>query len=242
LRITRIYYPGSISSGETLTLPANASHHLIRVLRYKKSTSVALFNGQGGEYKAFLLNEDPKAARLNIQHYVEINRESPLKTILAQGVSRNEHMDATIQKATELGVSEIIPVICERSATIKKERMNKKLDRWNQIVISACEQSGRNILPVLHDISTFDQALKHVSTVTRLVMDPTAAQGIRTIEQHTGPISVLCGPEGGLSETEIDTACKAGYKRTRFGPRVLRTETAGPASISALQVLWGDMG
>jgi len=201
-----------------------------------------VFNGQGGEYTAVLLDDDPKAARLNVQHYVEINRESPLNTILVQGISRNEHMDVTIQKATELGVSEIIPVICERSATFKKQRISKKLERWHQIVISACEQSGRNLLPLLHEISTFDQVLKHVPGVIRLVMDPTAAQGINTIEQCTGPVSVLCGPEGGLSETEIDAACKAGYKRTTFGPRVLRTETAGPACISALQVLWGDMG
>ena len=242
LRNTRIYYPGSIKTGETLTLPANASHHLIRVLRYKKKSILTVFNGQHGEFSATLLNEDPKAARLDIHHFIETNRESPLKIILIQGVSRSEHMDVTIQKSTELGVTEIIPVICERSLKIKKERINKKLERWNQIAINACEQSGRNILPAVHEISTFDEALEPASDATRLVMDPTAAQGIRAFKQSISPVTILCGPEGGLSEPEIDAACNAGYKKIAFGPRVLRTETAGPACISALQVLWGDMG
>ena len=201
-----------------------------------------MFNGQCGEYTAALSNEDPKAARLDIQYFTETSRESSLQIILVQGVSRSEHMDATIQKATELGATEIVPVICERSLHIKKERLNKKLERWNQIAVSACEQSGRNLLPQLHEITAFDAALKHVSGVIRLVLDPAATQGLRSIEQRTGPVAILCGPEGGLSEAEIDAACKAGYKKIAFGPRVLRTETAGPACISALQVLWGDMG
>ena len=131
LRRTRIFYPGSINSNDTLTLPVNASHHLIRVLRYKKDTAITVFNGQGGEYSAVLLNENPKATQLSVRRYTDIDRESQLKTILLQGVSRGDHMDTTIQKATELGASQIVPIICERSVNINKARISKKLDRWH---------------------------------------------------------------------------------------------------------------
>jgi len=242
LRITRIYYQGSITTGEILTLPANTSHHLIRVLRCRTNTAVIVFNGDGGEYTAILLNDDPRAATIRIQSFDNTIRESTLRIILIQGVSRGEHMDTTIQKATELGAAEIIPVICERSSNIKKHRISKKLERWNQIAISASEQSGRNLLPILHEVSMLDEVINHVAGAYRLVLDPTAAYGIKSIAQITGPVCILCGPEGGLSEQEIAATSKAGYTRITFGPRVLRTETAGPAFISALQVLWGDMG
>ena len=242
MRKTRIFYPGSININDTLTLPANASHHLIRVLRYKKDTAITVFNGQGGEYSAILLNENPKATQLSLRRYTDIHRESQLTTILLQGVSRGDHMDTTIQKATELGASEIVPIICERSVNINKTRINKKLDRWHQILISACEQCGRNLLPRLHEISTLEAVLESASGATRLMLDPAAAGGVNSIAPHQDTVCILCGPEGGLTEREIDAAEKAGYIGIAFGPRVLRTETAGPAFISALQTLWGDMG
>ena len=242
MRTTRIYLDNSITTGETLALSASASNHLVRVLRCKKDSAVTVFNGEGGEFSATLLNEDPKAASVIINSFVDINRESPLQIRLIQGVSRSEHMDTTIQKATELGVSEIVPVICERSANIKRERASKKYERWNQIAISACEQSGRNLLPAIHQATTFDKAINEASTDIRLVLDPTAAKGINDIKPDITTICILSGPEGGLSEQEIKTASDAGYYRIKFGPRILRTETAAPAVISALQTLWGDMG
>jgi len=242
LRITRIYYHGNITTGEILTLPASTSHHLIRVLRCKTNAVVTVFNGEGGEFTATLYNEDPKAAKIHIKSFDNTIRESTLRVILIQGISRGEHMDTTIQKATELGTAEIVPVICERSINIKRQRISKKLERWNQIAISACEQSGRDLLPIIHQVSMLDEAINDVAGANRLVLDPTAADGIKTIAQKSGPVCILCGPEGGLSEQEIATSNKAGYTRITFGPRVLRTETAGPAFITALQVLWGDMG
>lgn len=223
-------------------MPANASHHLIRVLRCKKNEAITVFNGQRGEFSAILRNQDPRSAKISIQRFDSINRESPLRAVLLQGLSRGEHMDITIQKATELGAAEIIPVVCERSIGIKKHRISKKLARWNQIAISACEQSGRNILPLLHNVSSFDEAIEKLTDACRLVLDPDATPGISKLEKLTGTICILCGPEGGLSDKEIDAACKIGYQRIAFGPRVLRTETAGPAFITALQALWGDMG
>jgi 16S rRNA (uracil1498-N3)-methyltransferase len=242
LRKTRIYYPKSINLGETLTLSATASHHLIRVLRYKANTAVTVFNGKGGEFSAVLLDNNPKAAQLQILDCANTDRESPLRIKLLQGISRNEHMDTTIQKTTELGVVDIVPVICERSASIKPNRIDKKLERWNQIAISACEQCGRNKLPKVHRATPFDQAICDDSSACKLALDPTATEGIMTQKHCADTVSIFCGPEGGLSDREISAACDAGYRNINFGPRILRTETAGAALVAALQVIWGDMG
>ena len=242
MRTTRIYYDSSITTGKTLTLPADASNHLVRVLRCKQDSAVVVFNGNGGEYSATLLNQDPRAAKVIINSFIDTGRESPLHIILIQGLSRSEHMDTTIQKATELGVAEIIPVICERSVHMNEDRARKKLERWHQIAISACEQSCRNVLPGVHEVTGLEPAINTVTAGTKLVLDPAAADGITCIQHSNTKICVLSGPEGGLSEQEINTCADAGYHRIRLGPRVLRTETAAPAFISALQTLWGDMG
>jgi 16S rRNA (uracil1498-N3)-methyltransferase len=151
-------------------------------------------------------------------------------------------MDISIQKATELGVTEIIPVICQRSTQLNKNRTVKKHERWNQIAISACEQSGRNLLPRIHQLTPLDKAINEVAASTRLVLDPGATPGLKSIGLNNTSICILSGPEGGLSQQEINTSSDAGYNRINFGPRILRTETAGPAMITALQTLWGDMG
>lgn len=242
MRTTRIYLNSNITTGETLTLSADASNHLVRVLRCKKSSIVTLFNGEGGEFSATLLDEDPRSASVIINNFTDNNRESPLSISLIQGLSRSEHMDITIQKATELGVTEIIPVICQRSANLNKNRTGKKQQRWNQIAISACEQSGRNLLPRIHQLTPLDKAINEVTASTRLVLDPGAMQGLKSIGINNTSICILSGPEGGLSQQEINTSSDAGYNRVNFGPRILRTETAGPAIITALQTLWGDMG
>jgi 16S rRNA (uracil1498-N3)-methyltransferase len=242
LRTTRIYLNSSITTGETLALPANASNHLVRVLRCRKNSAVTIFNGEGGEYSATLLDENPRSASVIINSFSDNNRESPLSISLIQGLSRSEHMDTTIQKATELGVTEIIPVVCERSTYIKKDRTSKKHERWNQIAISACEQSGRNLLPTLFEVTELETAINEATASTKLVLDPNALQSVKNIELNDASICILSGPEGGLSEQEINTSSDAGYNRVNFGPRILRTETAGPAIITALQTLWGDMG
>lgn len=213
----------------------------MRVLRCKKGSIVTLFNGEGGEFSATLLDEDPRSASVMINSFTEKNRESHLYITLMQGLSRSEHMDISIQKATELGVTEIIPVICQRSTNLNKNRTDKKQQRWNQIAISACEQSGRNLLPRIHQLTPLDKAINEVAASTRLVLDPGATQGLKNIGINTS-ICILSGPEGGLSQQEISASSDAGYNRVNFGPRILRTETAGPAIITALQTLWGDMG
>jgi 16S rRNA (uracil1498-N3)-methyltransferase len=224
------------------TLPASASNHLVRVLRFRKGSIITVFNGNGGEYNCTLLNENPKAADVIVNDYLDTNRESPMRITLIQGLSRSEHMDLTIQKATELGVTEILPVSCERSIGMKDDRALKKLERWKQIAISACEQSCRNRLPKMREISSLEDGLSRVQADIKIVLDPEASVGIRHIDQHAASVCILSGPEGGLSVTELDVAARAGYNRIRFGPRILRTETAAPALIAVLQTLWGDMG
>lgn len=242
MRSTRIYYEGGIRTGAELTLPPGASNHLVRVLRSRPGFELTVFNGKGGEFNAVLLTEDPKAARVEITGFVDSDRESSLHITLVQGLSRGEHMDTSIQKATELGVSEIIPVSCERSLTIRKERGARKHARWQQIAISACEQSGRTIVPVVHESTVFGQAVSNVAAGMKLVMDPAAGNRLRGIEPREPSVCILCGPEGGLTDQEIDHATAHGFIKISTGPRILRTETAGPALIAALQTLWGDMG
>lgn len=242
MRTTRIYINSSINTGETLTLPVNASNHLVRVLRCRKNSAITLFNGKGGEFSATLLDDNPKSTCVLINSFSDIDRASPLRITLIQCLSRGEHMDLTIQKATELGVSEIIPVLCERSTYIKKERSFKKQQRWNQIAISACEQSGRNLLPGLHAITEFETAVNEAAAGTNLVLDPNAAQSLKNIANNDATVCIISGPEGGFSQQEINLCSAAGYNSISLGPRILRTETAAPAIISALQALWGDMG
>lgn len=214
----------------------------MRVLRCKKGSAIVVFNGQGGEYTGTLLNDDPRSAVIDIGKFIETSRESPLRITLLQGISRSEHMDTTIQKATELGVAEIIPVITERSMAMQHERARKKHARWQQIAISACEQSGRNVLPALNEASELRSAIGQAAAGCKLVLDPAADASLHNIDFDGAAVCVLCGPEGGLSEQEIMLAAAAGYSKIKMGPRILRTETAGPAMISALQALWGDMG
>lgn len=243
MRSTRIYLDSSISPGETYTLPANASNHLVRVLRQKRDSIITIFNGSGGEYACTLLNENPKAAEILVNDFVDLDRESPVQITLIQGLSRSEHMDLTVQKATELGISEIIPATCERSINMKQDRARRKLERWHQIAVSACEQSGRNLLPRLHEVCRLDQALKRSNTAgIKIVLDPTAESGLKHIDQQPESICILSGPEGGLSDQELNISFDAGFNRIRFGPRILRTETAAPALVAVLQTIWGDMG
>jgi 16S rRNA (uracil1498-N3)-methyltransferase len=201
-----------------------------------------VFNGEGGEFSATLVDDDPKSVSVTLTSFSDTDRESPLQISLIQGISRSEHMDTTIQKATELGIAEIIPVFCQRSTGLKKNQSGKKQQRWHQIAVSACEQSGRNRLPIILQAMPLEQAINRITAGTRLVLDPLAATGIKGIDHHDASVCMISGPEGGLTECEISIACDAGYHRVKFGPRVLRTETAAPAFISAIQTLWGDMG
>ena len=242
MRITRIYHHGDLSEGANIKLSPAASSHLVRVLRSKAGTPLVLFNGQGGEYQATLINESNKAAEVEVTAFCDIDRESQLDITLLQCISRSDRMDTTIQKATELGVKTIVPVTSERSAHINKSSLNKKSERWTQIAISACEQSGRTTLPVIQGIIDFDSAINMTKTELKLVLDPTATTRLGELQGEINSLAFLSGPEGGLSDEEIRRARDAGYTGIKLGERVLRTETAAPACIAAVQTLWGDLG
>ncbi|MGB5396993.1 MAG: 16S rRNA (uracil(1498)-N(3))-methyltransferase [Gammaproteobacteria bacterium] len=242
MRITRIYYSGNLSAGTTLRLDKSASHHLVRVLRMKPGASIIVFNNTAYEYECELLDDNQSATSIRVNAQQECHTESCLRIHLLQGVSRGDRMDISIQKATELGVDMITPVICNRTnISFDVQRSKKKREHWQQVIISACEQSGRSQLAKLPAITAFEQALQASPQQLKLVLDPTASTSLRSL-QPDNTIALLIGPEGGLTESEIEQAKQAGFIGVSLGPRVLRTETAGIAAISALQVLWGDAG
>lgn len=173
-----------------------------------------------------------------------VSTESPLSLHLLQAVSKGERMDLVIQKAVELGVREITPVLTERCVVrLKGSRAEKRHRHWREIIINACEQCGRNRLPLLHHITPVEKVLDEPSGGLKLVLDPSAASSIGALASpRDGEVHLLIGPEGGLSDWELDQATLHGFTAVRLGPRILRTETAALASLSALQVLWGDLG
>ena len=246
MRISRLYHPQQLSCGEETTLTAEASGHLVKVLRTRAGSPVVLFNGDGYDYQATTLDENARKTRVVIEAKIEKANESNLDITLIQGLSRHDRMDATIQKSIELGVNRIIPVLCQRSnAKLDASKREKKLSHWRKIAISACEQSGRSIIPGILEIITLSELCSHKADclhagAERLLLDPESGTGLKNIDLEGNSIEILIGPEGGLNAEEISQLADTGFTRIGFGPRILRTETAGPAVISALQTLWGD--
>ncbi|WP_028080580.1 16S rRNA (uracil(1498)-N(3))-methyltransferase [Solimonas soli] len=231
-----------LRSGASLRLPEGAFRHLVQVLRLRAGDSFIAFDGRGGEYRAELVEVGKREASAKLLAFDEVDRESPLDLTLAQCVSKGERMDYTLQKAVELGVTRIVPLLSSRSVVrLDAERWDKKLEHWRGIVVSACEQSGRTAVPPVADISAlpawFDAEGAHG---TRLTLDPLAHHSLHQLPAPNGPLTLLVGPEGGLSDHELERARAAGYIGVRMGPRVLRTETAGVAALAALQAMWGD--
>lgn len=242
MRIPRIYTPQPLNAGARITLDENAFSHAVRVLRLGTGDALALFNGQGGEYTAVLIEASRKQAIAEIQGFSDRETESPLNISLGQCISRGEKMDYTIQKAVELGVDSITPLFSERCGVrLDTERMERKIEHWQAIVIGACEQCGRNRVPTVHSPQTLTDWLTTCPPGLRLVLSPTATATLHDLAAPNAPLALLLGPEGGLTDAEIDAAIKSGFSGIRLGPRVLRTETAAVATLSAIQTLWGDL-
>ncbi len=242
MRIPRIYTPTALNSGNTIELDENAFNHAVRVLRLKQGDMLTLFNGNGGEYEAELTEVQKKRASANVGNFINNDCESPLPIILGQCISRGEKMDYTIQKAVELGVSEIVPLFSERCGVkLNQGRMGKRLRHWESVIISACEQCGRNQIPKLHEVLTLQEWQQRVDASLKLALDPTAVNSLATLTKPEKNVALLIGPEGGLTDAEINTVIKHGFTGMRLGPRILRTETAGLAAISTIQQLWGDL-
>lgn len=242
MRLTRIFHDGLIETGAIIRLAAGASHHLVRVLRQRRGANIRVFNGRGGEYLACLLDENPKHAELRIEEFIDCDTESSLQIRLLQGICRADRMDLIVQKAVELGVHGIVPVLCRRGSRLDSNGMVKKRERWRQIAISACEQSARTAVPEIHAAVSLEGAVEASTASLKLLLDPARGDGLKQLGANARSIDILTGPEGGLAPDEIQAAQDAGFRSLKFGPRVLRTETAGMAAIAACQLLWGDTG
>jgi 16S rRNA (uracil1498-N3)-methyltransferase len=240
VRIPRIYTDQPLAQGANLALEEGPSRHIARVLRMQAGRELILFNGTGGEFQAFVSEVSKRSVTVEVAELYPENRESPLRLELAIGLSRGERMDWVLQKATELGVTRIKPLLTERTEVkLSGERLDKKLQHWRQIIISACEQCQRNLLPELAAPQKLDQWLGDNCNALSLVLHHRDSRGL---PEGVAPESValLVGPEGGLSDSEIAQAREAGCAPLTLGPRVLRTETAPVAAISLVQYRWGD--
>ena len=243
MRCPRVYIDTPLSIGIDFSLPQHVTRHLVTVLRRKRGQTIHVFNGTGGCYLAEIVSQDKRSAIIKIIEFLDEECESPLKITLAQGISRGQHMDYTIQKSVELGVQRIVPILTEYgNVHLDEQRKQKRLEHWNKIIISACEQCGRNRLPELLNPVTISEWLSIDQSSVKLILEPTATENLKSSSAPEQSISVLLGPEGGFSDFEIEAAVAHGFRTVKFGPRVLRTETAAGAILTAIQTLWGDMG
>ena len=241
MRIPRIYTPHSLTVGQSLVLEDAAAHYLGKVLRMQPGRELVLFNGQGGEFQAQITDLGKKQVTLAIGEFSAADRESPLQLELAIGVSRGERMDWVLQKATELGVTRITPLLTERTEVkLAGERQDKKVQHWQHILISACEQCQRNILPLLSEPRDLDEWLAQVDAQHKFVLHHRDSSGLPD-DTTVASVALLIGPEGGLSDNEIERARVKDFAPLTLGPRVLRTETAPIAAISLVQYRWGDL-
>lgn len=237
----RFYVDFALSPDSVVELPDNVVRHL-NVLRVKNTEEIVLFNGNGKAYPALPEVLEKRRASVRILREEATDNESPLNITLVQAVSAAERMDFTLQKSVELGVAEIRPVISERCVVrLSGERAEKRVTRWQEIVVSACEQSGRNIVPKVLPLTTYVQDLQQLpQETTKLLMSLNRAQKLSDVRPQSGKVVFMVGPEGGWTEKEEQQAFDAGFQSVTLGKRVLRTETASLAAIAAMQTLWGD--
>ncbi|WP_371188373.1 16S rRNA (uracil(1498)-N(3))-methyltransferase [Thalassotalea maritima] len=238
----RFYQAGDYTVGQTITLSDDVFGHVIRVLRLKQGDTIYLFNGDGHDYQATLVEVSKKQAVADITQAIAIDNESPLSIHLGQGISRGDRMDFTLQKSVELGVTKITPLFTERCGVkLNAERLEKKRQQWQKIVISACEQSGRAVVPEVMPAISLQEWLAQPTASLKLNLHPKAQYSIGNLPHQASATRLLIGPEGGLSDDEISEANDSGFVDVLLGPRVLRTETAALAAITALQCKFGDM-
>jgi 16S rRNA (uracil1498-N3)-methyltransferase len=237
---SRIYQAAPLAIG-MLKLDEKASHHLARVLRASVGDEITVFNGEGGEYHAVIRAINKKNVEVELLSFTDRDAESPAAIYLAQGIARGEKMDFVIQKAVELGVTKIFPVITERcNVRLDQEREQKRMQHWQAVVISACEQSGRNRLPEVHAPLALNEWLSQITADKKFVLSPHVTEKLDKQQRHAS-VAVLIGPEGGLSSTEMSAAAQHGFEGLSLGPRVLRTETAALTALAVLQFAFGDM-
>jgi 16S rRNA (uracil1498-N3)-methyltransferase len=250
MRIPRIFLSTSLQEGINVELPPAATNHLIRVLRLPINAKLTVFNGDGGEYQASIVEIGKKSCVVAVGTYIDKTNESSLSIHLAQGIAHGDKMDFIIQKAVELGVTQITPLLTQfGDVRISGDRLAKRLQHWRNIVISACEQCGRNKIPIIWEPKPIINWLSASSEVTtadssnalRLILHPYAAEPLPSLSKPPQQLSLIIGPEGGFSDKEVKVALDYGCSPISLGPRILRTETASITAISIVQHLWGDL-
>jgi len=243
MRKTRVFVQAVLTIGEVARLEGEAAHHLGRVLKLRQGDIVQAFNGNGGYFESEIVGVEKRSMLIRPGRFINDDRESALDLTLAQGISRGRHMDYTIQKAVELGIRKIVPLVTEFSnVKLEADRARNRIDHWQKVIINACEQSGRSVFPRMTEPAALTEWVRTDTSSEKLVLHPDADRTISTIKAENPTITLLCGPEGGLSAAELDLARTRGYQVVSLGPRVLRTETAAVAAIVQCQSRWGDMG
>jgi len=244
MRIPRVHVDQPLGPGHEVLLPEQSGEHLARVLRLERGHPLILFNGDGCEYKATLASLAKRAVTAEVTAVQAVERESPLHLTLAQGIARGEKMDWILQKATELGVARIVPIVTERTEVkLDEERAERRVLHWTQVIAGACEQSGRTRLPQIEMPQRLDRWLTALENdaALRLALIPGGEMDARSLPAMSHGALLCVGPEGGFSDKDIAMLEQSRFHALRLGPRILRTETAGIAALAALQALWGDM-
>jgi 16S rRNA (uracil1498-N3)-methyltransferase len=243
MRLTRVYCDLPLAAGIEVALPETAAYHAVRVLRLRPGDALVVFDGRGADFRAEIASVAGGELRVKLLERLAALSESPLRITLVQAISRGERMDWTLQKATELGVHTIVPVLSARSVVRLDERQaESKLRHWRGIVIASCEQCGRSIVPELHPPQELRARIAGDARVgQRLVLSPNGPTALAGLTSVSSRVELLIGPEGGFDDAELDAAERVGYTPVRLGPRVLRTETAGIVALTVLQTLWGDL-
>ena len=238
MRIPRFHVAEGLRPGARIDLPDETAHHALRVLRLCDGDPLTLFDGRGGEYEARIVTATRSGVAVEIGEHQARERESPLSITLVQGLSSSDRMDLIIQKAVELGVAAIQPVLTAKSVVrLSNERGTAKLEHWQRVVIAACEQCGRNRIPDVHAAIALRQFNASESSA-RVLLSPRATKDLKDLAQERMTLAV--GPEAGFDPAEEDLLAQKGFVAARLGPRILRTETAALAALAALNALRGD--
>lgn len=243
MRIPRLYVDLPLSEHTTFDLPDSSFQHCCKVLRLKEDHPIIVFNGHGGQYQATLKNVQKRSAQFAVSTYSELHNESPLQITIGQSISRGERMDYAIQKAVEAGVYRIQPLFSERcEVRLNDARLDKRLQHWQQVAVSAAEQCGRGVVPEVSPPLALAEWVKKCNEMLKLTLHHHSAHPLTTFSApKNNKIALLIGPEGGLTEAEVDLAKAQEFQAIALGPRVLRTETAPVVALTALNLLWGDV-
>ncbi len=240
MRVSRLYVTAALNVGSQISLDDDAAHYVRSVLRLKQDQQIVLFNGEGGEFSGRFSEVSRKSVRVAIEAFIDRDVESPLTVRLGMGISRGDRMDWAVQKAVELGVNHLTPLTTERCVIkFNDEKKQQRQQHWQHIIDHAAEQSGRTRPPVLGEISAFSDWVSQQQGL-KVFLDPYAEHCLADLQPENQQLTLLSGPEGGFSDQEREIAKAAGFIPVRMGARILRTETAVLAALSAVQSLWGD--